>query len=154
MYPLITTPHPALRQATKPVGDRLDASPQSWRDLAAALRQTMVRHDGIGIAAPQIAMRSRLCVLRDGNTLIDPVIVERSETTVDSTEGCLSLPGEQWTVTRSEWVRYAYRDLEGHEHTKQAFGLEALIVQHELDHLDGVLLDERARAAADRPGGS
>lgn len=146
MYPLITVPHPALRQPTRPVGKRLAEDPERWAAMSRGLHQSMLRHDGVGIAAPQVAMRSRLCVLRDGTTLVDPEIIERSTEEVVSREGCLSLPGEAYDVRRSAWVRYTYRDLDGNEHTKQAFGFDAAVIQHELDHLDGVLLDERVRA--------
>lgn len=148
MYPLITQPHPALRQSTRAVGARLDLDRARFVALARSLEQTMERHDGVGIAAPQIAMRTRLCVIdRDaGRVLIDPEIIARGGEQL-STEGCLSLPGEEWTVTRAQWVEYRYRDLDGHWYRHRVTGFEATVIQHELDHLDGVLLDKRSLRA-------
>ncbi len=149
MFPLITSPHPALRQPAHPVGDRLEADPQRWAAMARALEHTMRRHNGVGIAAPQIAMRSRCCVLRDGTVLIDPEITDCSTDEHYSREGCLSLPAEEHIVKRADWVTYRYRDLDGAEHTRTAHGFDACVIQHELDHLAGVLLDERARELLD-----
>ncbi len=152
MFPLVTSPHPVLRQPTRLVGDRLDTNPTYWANLAHALESTMQHFAGVGIAAPQIAHRSRFCVIdRDVNrVLIDAEIVDRGGEQ-ESTEGCLSLPGESWTVARAAWVEYRYRDLDGVWWHHRAEGFEATVVQHELDHLDGVLLDDRSRSAGPSP---
>lgn len=139
---IVTPGHPAfpvLRHPARPVGDRLDDP--AWSMLAGGMRLSMAASRGVGIAAPQVGMSSRLAVLADGTVLVDPEIIERSGEDHESVEGCLSLPGEQHVVRRARRVVFRYRDLDGRAHEETASGFEAAVVQHEVDHLDGVLID-------------
>jgi peptide deformylase len=115
--------------------------------LADDMVQTMYAAPGLGLAAPQVGVQRRLFVydLQDGEgakTLVNPVISEsRGEWEYD--EGCLSVPGLSWTIVRPKEVHLTGYDLEGNEVSVEADELYARLLQHELDHLDGVLLLER-----------
>lgn len=121
--------------------------------------ETMDAVDGVGLAAPQVGVTQRLVVIRiparaekrkDGSyvelepeqtyAMIDPVITQTSESTVNASEGCLSLPGRYAHVKRLAWVTCEYRDLKGRSlRIRRATGLLARAIQHEVDHLNGVL---------------
>src|SRR5262249_53089928 len=108
--------------------------------------ETMYDQVGIGLAAPQVGVSLRLVVVDDGKratrALINPVIVERRGSVV-AEEGCLSLPGIFADVERSEWVRVEARDSDGQPVSLELRGLHARVIQHEIDHLDGVLFIDR-----------
>lgn len=138
-----TYPDPVLAQKAQEIQEVTD----EIRELAADMSQTMYEGNGIGLAAPQVGRSVRLVVLdvtgpeeRKGlMQLVNPAIVAR-EGEVESEEGCLSLPQLSGKVIRSEKVTVRARDLDGNEQTIEAEGLLAICLQHELDHLDGVLL--------------
>src|SRR5919202_1558704 len=103
---------------------------------------------GVGLAAPQLGVSQRLLVYRVGPdapviALANPEIDWRSEQSETLEEGCLSIPGIQVEVERPVHVRVRARDEEGDERVVEASGLEARVIQHEIDHLDGVLILER-----------
>lgn len=115
--------------------------------LADAMVETMYAAPGIGLAAPQVGIQKRLFVwdLDDGtgaHAMINPRIVE-SDGEWTYVEGCLSVPGLSWEITRPNHVHVVGRDLDGNEVSFEASELEGRMFQHELDHLDGVLLVER-----------
>lgn len=132
--------------------DEVPAVTAAVRDLAANMLETMYYHDGLGLAAPQVGVSLRLFVMdvpRDGcgkTVLVNPVIRERGETGVVE-EGCLSFPGIAGTVARSAEVVVEFTDLSGKRVSKGVKGVAAQAVQHELDHLDGVLLVDRLSLA-------
>lgn len=133
---------PILRQKATPV---VAVTPEITT-LIADMEATMWRQVGVGLAAPQIGVSLRVFVMDRGKAgtraVINPVITERGGT-VKEEEGCLSLPGVFAEVERSQWVRVAALDGHGQPQTFEAHGLEAKIVQHEMDHLDGVLFIDR-----------
>ncbi len=143
---IYTFPEPVLMEKARKINEVTD----EIRRLAADMAETMYDGNGVGLAAPQVGESIRLVVLdvtgpeeRKGlMTLINPVIVQR-EGQVDSEEGCLSLPSLSGKVTRSEKVTVNAKDLDGNEQNIEAEGLLAICLQHELDHLDGVLLLNR-----------
>jgi peptide deformylase len=103
---------------------------------------------GIGLAAPQLGISQRLLVYRLGPdapvvALANPEIEWSSEDADVLEEGCLSLPGVQMDVERPVHVRVRARDEEGDDRVIEASGLEARVIQHEMDHLDGVLILDR-----------
>ena len=124
--------------------------------LAEDMVQTMYDAPGLGLAAPQVGVQQRLFVydLQDGEgakALINPVIAEsRGEWTYE--EGCLSVPGLSWEIVRPKEIHLTGYDLEGNEVSIEADELLARLYQHEMDHLDGVLLmdhlDEETRKLA------
>jgi peptide deformylase len=131
-----------LRQAARPVGV---VTPEIKR-LVADMVDTMWREVGIGLAAPQVGVALRIFVMDDrrggARALIDPVITE-ARGSVRAEEGCLSVPGVFAEVERRQWLRVSALDAEGQPLELTAEGLEARIVQHEIDHLDGVLFIDR-----------
>ena len=133
---------PLLRQKARPV----KAIDDEIRALIGDMVETMHHQVGIGLAAPQVGIPLRLLVMDDGRRgvrpLVNPVIVER-QGSVKAEEGCLSLPGIFAEVERSEWVRVEALDGDGEPVSLEARGLQARVIQHELDHLDGVLFIDR-----------
>lgn len=120
--------------------------------LIADLFDTMYAAPGRGLAAPQIGVQRRVFVMdttwKDGAAsplaFVDPRIVESAADTATQEEGCLSIPGRTVTVTRPARVRIAWRGADGTARTQQFHGFEAACVQHEIDHLDGILTLDRA----------
>jgi peptide deformylase len=112
------------------------------RQIIADMVDTMWHQVGIGLAAPQVGIALRILVMDDGKggarTLINPAITDRGGR-VREEEGCLSLPGIFAEVERSKWVNVAAEDEEGRSVSFEARGLQAKVIQHEIDHLDGVL---------------
>jgi peptide deformylase len=122
-----------------------------------AKRMIRIMHDapGVGLAAPQVGVLQRLLVYDvddDPRVLVNPVLEEFSDETEESDEGCLSVPGVTMPVARSLSVRVRGSDVDGEPVDFLAEGFEARVIQHETDHLDGVLIVDRtsrsARAAA------
>jgi peptide deformylase len=108
--------------------------------------ETMHRENGIGLAAPQIGKGIRLAVAEvDGKERywINPIITTHSEEKILFEEGCLSLPGEYFAIVRSEKVTLKYLDERGLPKKLRAEGLLAVVIQHEVDHLDGILICNR-----------
>ncbi len=141
-----TYPDPALKAKCPPV-DRVD---DRIRRLLDDMAETMYLNNGIGLAAPQVGEGSRLIVVdvqrgEAGDTLlklVNPRIVDKEGETT-SEEGCLSCPDLLVEVKRSETVRVEALLPDGQETAIEADGLLAVCLQHEIDHLDGVLLVDR-----------
>lgn len=132
---------PVLRQVAPPV-DEIDGRVAK---LARDMLDTMYAAPGVGLAATQVGVRKRLFVYdidEDPHVLVNPVVREASGEWVYE-EGCLSVPGMSWPITRPREVHVTGYDLEGNEVSIEADDLLARLVQHEIDHLDGVLLVER-----------
>ena len=133
---------PVLRQVATPVREIT----AEIKRIIADMTETMWHQVGIGLAAPQVGLPYRILVMDDGKggaqTLINPEIESRSGT-VREEEGCLSLPGVFGVVERSKTITVRAMDADGKPVSLEATGLKARIVQHELDHLDGVLFIDR-----------
>ena len=135
---------PVLKSRATPV-DRFD---ESLRRQAS--RMAGIMHDalGVGLAAPQLGISQRLLVYRVGpdapvTVLANPELEWASGEVELGEEGCLSIPGVLVDVDRPVYVRVRGLDEEGEERVVEASGLEARVIQHEIDHLDGVLILER-----------
>jgi len=140
-------PDPALRNAATAVAEVDDEVQQ----LAERMVDVMERAHGVGLAAPQLGILRRILVYRasdedEPKVLINPELVERSEETEVGTEGCLSLLGGelQVPVARHLRVRVSGRDASGDAVDMDVEGFEARVIQHEIDHLDGILIFDRA----------
>ncbi len=133
---------PVLRKVAEPVA----AITPEIKRIIADLEETMWQQVGVGLAAPQVGISLRIVVMDDGKrgskALINPVVAERRGT-VREEEGCLSLPGIFGEVERSKWVRVTALDGDGQPVEFEAQGLQAKAIQHEIDHLDGVLFIDR-----------
>jgi peptide deformylase len=141
---IIKYPDDFLRKKTREVKDYKDSDLQQ---LVSDMVKTMEIEKGIGLAAPQVGSDLRICVVRVDNTLyalINPKIKSYSRKKEIFEEGCLSFPGKFFPVERPIKVKVAYRDLEGKKNKIKADGLLARVLQHEIDHLDGVLVIDRA----------
>ena len=116
------------------------------RQLVGWMKDSMYYHQGVGLAANQVGVAKRLFVADDGDgfrAFINPQIVE-ADGRAEAEEGCLSLPGIYVDIKRAFSVTVEYRDENWEQKRLKAEGLLARIIQHELDHLDGVLISDRA----------
>jgi len=143
VLPILTAPDPRLKAVSEPVA-RVDGA---IRKLVDDMLETMYAADGVGLAAVQVGVAKRLLVLdiaqmkgeRSPRVFINPKIVWASDEKVTAEEGCLSVPEIWEEVARPASVRVEYLDREGATQTLEADGLLACCLQHEMDHLDGVL---------------
>lgn len=144
MLPLVTgETTEILLKKTKLVSDPLAPEIQT---LLPKMIKTMHKERGVGLAAPQIGVPLRLAVAEvDGKEYywINPEITSLSQEKIISEEGCLSLPGEFFPVLRSETVTIKYLNEKGLPKKLRAKGFLATVVQHEVDHLDGILILNR-----------
>ena len=142
LKPILIHPDPRLKKVCDPVST-FDAE---LAKLADDMLETMYDAPGIGLAAPQVGVMSQLLVMdcvKDGApepmVLINPKVVWESETRNVYEEGCLSIPGQYADVERPSMVRVTWQDVSGKEHEQEFDDLWATCVQHEIDHLHGVL---------------
>ena len=131
-------PDTILRTVSHPV----EAFDSALRDIAEEMLSLMRQHFGIGLASPQVGLRQRLIVslIADHPLVLANLEVKDSTEPRDLVEGCLSLPGAQVNVRRPERIRVTGYDLRGQRRSFGAVGLWARVIQHELDHLNGVLI--------------
>ena len=139
-------PNPALKQKAQPVDPTTDGE---LAGLAREMAQIMYAAPGVGLAATQLGVCKRLIVFdvseeKRPHALCNPVIVERSDETVVEDEGCLSVPGITVPVERAASVVCEGHDLKGRRIRVEASDLLARVLQHETDHLDGILILDRA----------
>ena len=148
--PILIAPHPLLKAKARPVGQADEARCASWRRRCSP---SMYRAPGIGLAAPQVGQWLRVItidLMPDDKpapmTLINPEILALAEELATREEGCLSLPGQYAEVTRPARVKVRYLDQTGARREIEADGLLAACLQHEIDHLDGVLFVDHLSA--------
>ena len=151
---LVYYPDPRLREVSKKVA-QID---ESLRAAVPEMFEIMYRARGIGLAGPQAGLGRRVIVANlsgdkeekdQEQVFINPEILDRQGEKREE-EGCLSLPGMAPLITRAEAVRVRYKDLDGKVHERDVEGLEAKLFQHEIDHLDGILLVDKMTAADKR----
>ncbi len=135
---------PVLREVATEVTD-IDGA---LVHIAEGMVDAMYDHDGLAVAAPQVGVQKRLVVyqLPDDElplTIVNPRIVEHGDDEWLYSEGCLSIPGLYWDIVRPKTVHVVGVDLDGNEVSIEADELAARMYQHEIDHLDGVLMTER-----------
>ena len=148
LLPIVEVPDPRLRQISRPV-DQVD---DDVRALVADMFETMYAAPGIGLAAIQVGVPQRILVIdlqepededgegvKDPRVFINPEIVEHSDQDVPYTEGCLSVPDQYAEVDRPDRIRARWLDLDGEAHEEEITGLLATCLQHEMDHLEGIL---------------
>lgn len=155
LLPIIEIPDPILRAPSAPV-ERVD---DDLRGLIASMFETMYDAPGIGLAAVQVAVPRRLVVIdlqdpdpdaevaegeepkpvRRPHVFINPQILHRSDATKLYTEGCLSIPEQYAEIERPDLIRLQWLDEQGREQEGEFDGLMSVCLQHEVDHLDGVL---------------
>jgi peptide deformylase len=141
--PIVIAPAPVLKAKARPV----DSVDDSVRRLIDDMLETMYAAPGIGLAANQVNVLKRVLVLdvaRDGEppkplAMANPEILWRSDELATYNEGCLSLPEQYADITRPAEIKVRYMDRDGKRQELHATGLLATCVQHEIDHLDGIL---------------
>ena len=160
--PIYETPDPVLRQISKPV----ETFDDELKALVADMFETMYEAPGIGLAAVQVGVPIRLLVidrqepadagdpespaLRDPRVFINPEVLWHSDSEVPYTEGCLSVPEQYAEVMRPDRIRARWQDETGKAHEEEIDGLLAVCLQHEMDHLNGVLfIDHLSRLKRD-----
>ena len=149
---IITIGNSILHKTAKPVTNFGSAE---LKELTTVMFQTMREKNGVGLAAPQIGVSLRLFVygfehssrytnvLPIANTIIiNPEVQEMSPITEDFEEGCLSIPNKRCLVSRSTTVTFTSFDVDGNIYTKTVNDFEARIFQHELDHINGILISD------------
>src|SRR5690349_4953466 len=148
ILPIVEVPDPRLRQISSPVEEVDD----QLRALIADMFETMYDAPGIGLAAIQVGVPKRILVIdlqepeeeegepiKDPRVFINPEIVETSDEEVPYTEGCLSVPDQFAEVDRPDRIRARWLDLDGKQRDEEITGLLAVCLQHEMDHLNGIL---------------
>lgn len=144
---VITDPNPILRKRSQEVNKDQTKS-ENMKGFIEDMKRTMLEKDGIGLAAPQVAKNIRLIVVntKDGVlSMINPEIKKRSFLKDWEQEGCLSVPDVFGDVKRSKKITCYYTDSRGNRVKLKAKGLLARVVQHEADHLDGILFIDKAK---------
>jgi len=139
---ILIHPNPFLNNPCAPVTKFGEGLKKKEAKILEALQATS---NGIGLAANQIGLPERIAIAKLGDeyvTLINPEIVNESGEQYEK-EGCLSLPGMYYKVKRAEEVTVKYQDIEGNQQAKVLIGIEAVEIQHEVDHLNGMLFFER-----------
>ena len=159
LLPIIEVPDPRLRIISTPV----DSVDEELRDLIADMFDTMYDAPGIGLAAIQVGVPKRVIVMdlqeqedeegkpiREPRVFINPEIVDPSEDHTIYTEGCLSVPDQYADVERPAQCRVKWLDEKGEAHDELFTGLLATCIQHEMDHLEGIVfLDHLSRLKRD-----
>ena len=144
LLPILRYPDPRLHTVAKPVA----AVDERLRRLIDDMLETMYAADGIGLAATQVDVHERLIVMDTSETrdqprvLVNPELVERSVEMISGDEGCLSVPTIYDRVERHARVRLRAQDRDGATYERDAEGLEAVCIQHEMDHLVGKVFVE------------
>ena len=146
--PIVEVPDPLLRQKSTPV----ETVDDELRVLIADMFETMYAAPGIGLAAIQVGVPKRVLVIdlqepeeeggeavRDPRVFVNPEIVQHSDEEIPYVEGCLSVPDQYAEVDRPDRIRARWLDERGVQHEEEIEGLLAICLQHEMDHLEGIL---------------
>jgi len=146
MLQIITYPNPILTKQCQPINKPTDLQ---IKQLITDMTTLMRAHDGIGLAAPQVGHNLQLFLIEIDHQLtvfINPEIQKLSGKEVRLEEGCLSFPGKYLPIIRPNKVKIKFTDQTGERKILKADGLLARAIQHEFDHLNGILFIERAEA--------
>ena len=139
--------HPILRRVADPVDPEIIPS-DGFQELCDSMLDTIDDYDGAGLAAPQVHYSLRLVLLtlddeKGPEFMINPTITVLSETRSSMTEGCLSITGLRARVERPDHISVHFLDRQGQARAYELEGFPAIVTQHEVDHLDGILLVDR-----------
>lgn len=143
---ILHEPDPFLRQVMKPVQD---ATAPSISQLIDDMVLTMRKSNGIGLAATQVGVDARLIVVETKNgpmSFINPEIVSHSKELENGEEGCLSVPGQYGFVKRYRSISLRYLNTKGDVCSQDANGLFARVIQHEIDHLNGIVFIDKVES--------
>jgi peptide deformylase len=144
---IIKNPNPILRKKSTLV-DLKKINEKDFKILIDDMKETMLKKDGVGLAAPQIGKNKRIITVntKDGViAMINPRILNKSFLKEWDEEGCLSVPGIYGKVKRSKKLKCEFFDMDKKKNIISAQGFFARIIQHEIDHLDGILFIDKAK---------
>jgi len=150
---IVTHPSAYLRKESAPVKKKYIKMTEC-QDFIDNMVETMYEKDGIGLAAPQVAKNLRIIVVADGKkplVFINPTLYRKSWGKVKVEEGCLSVPGVWGMVERHRAVSVMALDRDGKKIRMRAKGMLAIVLQHEIDHLNGVLFIDKAEDLSEPP---
>ena len=146
MLEIVTYPNPILEKKSLPIKN---PTALEIKQLITEMTKVMRAHDGLGLAAPQVGQNLRLFLTEVNHELlvfINPKIQKVSGDLIRLEEGCLSFPGKFLPVVRPNKVKIKFTDQVGRKQNLKAEGLLARVIQHEFDHLEGVLFTQRAES--------
>lgn len=144
ILPLVDKYDPVLRE----VMPAIDFETMPGKDISyvsMSLMETLNHYRGAGLSANQVGLRHRMCAIAVENkiwNLINPIIIDKSDKLVKANEGCLSFPGLFLTINRPSWVEVEFFAANGTSMKQRFDGLPAIVVQHEMNHLDGILFTD------------
>lgn len=147
ILPIIINPNSILRKKSLKI-KLFDLKIEKIKMLCADMKETMIKKDGVGLAAPQIGQNLRLIAINSkagAKCLVNPEIIKKSWRKEWGEEGCLSVPGTFGQVNRWKSVICKYMEADGRQAVIKANGLMAKVIQHEIDHLDGILFIDKAK---------
>jgi len=147
ILPIIKNPSPLLREKSEEI-DLKKIKANELKGLCADMIKTMKENDGVGLAAPQVGKSIRLITINtkdEPKIMINPKITGKSWAKEWNEEGCLSVPGVYGKVRRNKKINCIYFDKKAQKTKIQAQGLLAFVIQHEIDHLDGILFIDKAK---------
>lgn len=142
MRSLVLYPDPILKKRAAAIAD---ITPEI-KELGGRMAETLQKYQGVGLAGPQVGVSLRVIVVQDGDKAIvcvNPEITRQSKETAIEEEGCLSIPTIFLLIRRPVSITVTYRDLNGERVKRNVTGLTARIFQHEIDHLNGILIINR-----------
>lgn len=145
-FPIVTDPAPSLRERSRELSVEEVLTPE-FQAYLDKLTATMFVEDGVGIASPQIGRNIRAIVINPLGTpecWINPEIIKASDAMVESEEGCLSVPGVYGIVKRHKKIRVRAINRHGREEEMDVRGFPAIVWQHEIDHVNGILFVDKA----------
>lgn len=147
LLPIVTNPNPILRKTSEKVNLEEILKPE-FKDFLLDMEKTMLVEDGVGLAAPQIAKNIRVVIVKNNKKvipMINPEITKTSWSKVWGEEGCLSVPDTYGEVERYKKINVTYFDKKGNKKKITANNFFARVIQHEIDHLDGILFIDKAK---------
>jgi peptide deformylase len=116
------------------------------RNMCVSMMNTMLENNGVGLSGNQVGILKRIIIVLDNNkpkVMINPEIMEFSNSLCDFDEGCLSIPNTFISIRRPERIKVKYRDMKGKPHFESYSGLISRVIQHEVDHLDGITMNTK-----------
>ena len=146
IFKLVDFYDPILRKPTTPLKLETLEDSKYAHFLAFSLSETLDKLQGLGLSANQVGLPHRVCAVNMGDeiwTMFNPQIIERSQTPAQYQEGCLSYPGLYLTVNRPDHIKVRFQAINGEWVEKEFDGLTAVCVQHEIDHLDGIMYTDK-----------
>jgi peptide deformylase len=146
IFELVDFYNPILRNPTTPLKlENIDDFKYAHY-LAFSMAETLNKYEGLGLSANQVGLPHRVCAINMGDeiwTMFNPEIIEKSETLANYQEGCLSYPGLYLKLKRSDYIKVRFQAVNGNFIEKEFNGLTAVCIQHEIDHLDGIVYTDK-----------